>query len=72
MARDFDTQDFIRHAQLAFGNKYDYGATQYRGMGGSIIVLCRRHGGFETTPERHLDGEGCPQCAAPSLAANEH
>lgn len=57
-------REFVEKAELVHGkDKYLYiGA--YRSTGEKVAILCRNHGVFYQTPNRHLSGCGCHECAA--------
>ena len=56
------TEDFIRKARLVHGDKYDYSKSEYVGSQVKLTVTCPIHGDFETNPDNHLAGKGCPSC----------
>lgn len=56
------TESLIEEAKAIYGDKYDYGKTQYRSKGYKIVVTCPTHGEFEVFAREHLDGKGCPKC----------
>jgi hypothetical protein len=56
------TNDFIEKAINIHGNKYDYSMSIYNGSMTSIDIICKEHGKFQQTPNRHLCGRGCPKC----------
>lgn len=63
-----DTQYFINKAKEVHGGKYSYEQVQYINAHRNVIVECPIHGKFMQTPNRHLQGGGCPQCALDSLS----
>lgn len=57
------TQDeFIAKATAVHGATYDYSQATYRTAAAKINVICRKHGVFTQTPNKHLSGQGCPEC----------
>lgn len=55
---------FVERAQAVHGNTYDYSSSIYTKGKEPIIVTCRLHGDFKTTPSNHINtGNGCPECA---------
>ena len=56
------TSEFILKAVRIHGDKYEYNKTIYTKTAGKIIVTCRIHGDFYSTPNMMLDGCGCPKC----------
>ena len=45
-------------------DKYDYSQIVYCGMKEKIVIICKTHGEFTTTPGSHLHAKsGCPRCS---------
>ncbi len=59
-----NTQEiFLKRIKEKFGNKFDYNKSIFVGWNNPIIITCRKHGEFQTTPKHHLMGDGgCPLC----------
>ena len=55
--------EFINDVKKIHGEKYDLSKCVYTGVMKEIIVTCRKHGDFNTTPNRLLAGHGCPICS---------
>lgn len=67
------TEEFIAKAREVHGDKYSYEKTVYTGCTKPLIVTCRLHGDFETTPHKHVSGgQGCPECGKISRAAKRN
>ena len=49
---------------------YNYDNTYYDSFKKPINVMCLEHGEFQTTPKRHLEGQGCPVCV--NIKVNGH
>jgi hypothetical protein len=56
------TSEFIKKAMVVHSNKYNYEAVQYINDRIKIKILCDIHGVFLQSPNRHLQGNGCPRC----------
>ena len=54
---------FIEDAIALHGNKYGYDKVVYKTNKDEVIITCPKHGDFSQTPNTHLRGHGCPQCA---------
>lgn len=54
---------FIKKAQSVHANKYGYQHVQYVNARTKIVIHCYDHGPFQQTPNNHLRGQGCPECA---------
>jgi len=53
---------FIDKSKKLHNNKYDYSKTIYSTAGELAIIICPQHGAFSQTPNKHLQGHGCPNC----------
>ena len=63
-AKTSSSNDFIQKAKLVHGdNKYNYTKVEYKKANKKIIIICKKHGVFEQTPNSHLGGAGCNLCA---------
>lgn len=58
------TEEFITKATLIHKNKYDYSESVYTAYKNAVTIKCPIHGYFTQTPQSHLSGQGCPDCAA--------
>lgn len=68
-----NTQDFINKAVEKYGNeKYTFENTQYKTATENVIITCAKHGDFEQTPNRFLNGQICKKCAYKENTANYH
>ncbi len=63
------TDEFILKATKVHGNKYEYDKTIYTKTANKIIVTCKIHGDFHSTPNMILSGNGCPRCGL--ISSNE-
>jgi very-short-patch-repair endonuclease len=57
-----NTEEFVKKATEIHGNNYDYSKVEYKKAIEKIIIICKKHGEFEQTPNGHLDGRGCNKC----------
>lgn len=56
--------DFIKNAIKIHGNKYDYSKVEHEfRLDRKQIIICKEHGEFLQTPNKHLSGQGCPLCS---------
>lgn len=58
-----DTELFIEKAKKVHGEKYDYSKVNYVDAKTKVTIICPKHGEFEVTPNAHLNGNGCKECA---------
>lgn len=63
MTKRSTTEEFITKARAVHGDKYGYSKTIYKNNHTKIIIVCPKHGDFEQTPNDHLNGRGCAECA---------
>jgi hypothetical protein len=57
------TEKFIAKAILIHKDKYTYAKAKYVAAKQKIIITCKDHGDFEQSPNNHLNGYGCQECA---------
>jgi hypothetical protein len=56
-------EEFVRRAILIHQDKYDYGNFVYYGATTESEIFCKKHQTyFLQSPNRHLQGHGCPAC----------
>lgn len=55
--------EFIKKANLIHDGKYNYTNIIYKNRTTKIEIICPTHGSFFQTPNNHLNGQGCPNCA---------
>ena len=65
------TEEFIRKAKLVHGDKYDYSKVNYVNAKTEIEIICKIHGSFYQTPDKHLHSKGCPFCNRNDKLTNE-
>lgn len=53
---------FIKEAQLIHGDMFNYALVEYTNARKKVKLICRTHGIFEQTPDKHLQGHGCAKC----------
>ena len=53
---------FIIDAKHIHKNRYNYSKVIYVNDETKIIIICKKHGEFLTTPRTHLKGSNCPTC----------
>ena len=56
------TKKFIKRAQKIHHNKYDYSKTKYKNSYTKVKIICKIHGEFLQSPEKHSLGTNCPKC----------
>lgn len=55
---------FIEEAKEIHKNTYDYSKIEYLNNKTKIGIICKIHGIFWQSPNHHLHGSGCPNCAS--------
>ena len=61
------TEEFIKKAKHAHGDKYDYSKVNYIDCKTKVCIICPIHGEFWQTPQYHLNGCGCQVCKESKL-----
>ena len=61
-------EDFLERAREAHGNKYDYSLVEYQDSHSKVRIICPKHGEFKQEANNHLQGHGCPKCAAEKIS----
>jgi len=54
--------EFINQSNIIHNNKYDYSLVNYKNNKTKVKIICKLHGIFEQTPDKHLQGNSCPKC----------
>jgi len=65
-AQILSTEEAIRRFKQLHGDRYDYSHVLYERYHLPVSIICAHHGLFRQTPQAHLEGKGCPQCAQSS------
>lgn len=58
-----NTEEFIEKSKVVHGDRYDYSKVEYGNARKNVTIICSKHGEFEQSPDNHLHGKGCGQCA---------
>lgn len=61
------TEDFIKKAKEAHGDRYDYSEVNYVNNHTPVKIICKEHGIFEQVPWSHIKGCDCPKCTHQSF-----
>ena len=56
------TKEFIEKAKAVHGDRYDYSKVEYVGAKIKVCIVCKEHGEFQQSPQKHLAGQGCIKC----------
>ena len=62
------TEEFIAKAKAVHGDRYDYSKGEYVGTKIKVRIVCKEHGEFLQSPQKHLYGQGCEKCSRESKA----
>ncbi len=57
------TQEFIEKSRMKHGDRYDYSESVYFRAASKLKIICKKHGVFLQTPNRHTGGSGCKKCS---------
>ena len=68
--KDIKTKNFIWKVSHIHGDKYIYHKTVYVKCGEKVEIECKikNHLSFPQTPNKHLNGRGCPKCKSEKLS----
>ena len=61
-SKNITTEEWIDKANKIHNNKYDYSKVEYKNNKTKVCIICPKHGEFWQTPDKHIQGEGCPIC----------
>lgn len=57
-------ESFEADARAIHGDAYDYSLVDYQTRKLPVTIICRKHGAFTQTPDKHLQrAQGCPECS---------
>lgn len=56
-------QETLSQFMDVHGTRYDYSNFVYKKTTQPVIINCVKHGAFKITPNKHIQGQGCPKCA---------
>lgn len=60
---EYNTESFIKKCKLIHEDKFLYTKVNYQGIKIPIIIICKIHGEFTQTPDKHINAlQGCPRC----------
>lgn len=66
---NWNLEKFINKAKEIHGAKFNYDKVVFVNTIRKVIITCPEHGDFPQTPNKHLMGQGCPDCA-PNFKGN--
>jgi hypothetical protein len=55
-------KEFIEKAIIKYGERFCYSKTVYKNQKEKVSIICREHGEFKQSPEKHMIGNGCSKC----------
>ncbi len=64
MAAKNSLESFLKKAGETHGDLYDYSLIHHVYSTKKVTIKCLKHGSFLQAPAKHLEGQGCPVCAA--------
>lgn len=68
-----NTGEFLEKAFLKYGkDKYTFEKTVYDTATSNVTITCVKHGDFEQTPNRFLNGQICTRCSYKEDTSNFH
>ena len=65
-------EEFIKRANEVHNGKYDYSKVEYVNNRTKVCIICKEHGEFWQTPDKHiLRKHGCPICGGSAKRTTE-
>lgn len=61
--RNLSQNELISKFKEIHSGKYDYSKVKFTRMKEKVCIICPEHGEFWQTPQKHIEGQGCPKCA---------
>ena len=71
LSKRSNTHEFVCKAKKLHIAPYQYNKVNYINAITNVIVTCAKHGDFSVTPNSHLSGQGCPDCASSGFNKNK-
>lgn len=62
------TEEFCKKANIVHSNRYDYSRVIYCRNNQKVEIVCKKHGSFFQTPNKHLSGGGCRKCSKAGIS----
>lgn len=69
--RKIGIENFIKRSIDIHGDNYDYSLVYYENTDIKVKIICKKHGLFEQTPTKHLQGMGCLKCGIERNTENQ-
>lgn len=63
MKKLYTIEEFIKKAKDCHTIQYDYAKIKYVDSKTKVCIVCPEHGEFWQAPNKHLQGQDCPECA---------
>ena len=71
MKRRHPPSAFIEAANAIHGGAYNYSKVDYVHSQVKVPIVCKIHGEFLQSPQKHLAGQGCPLCKFEKSASKQ-
>jgi hypothetical protein len=59
----YNNDSVIQKFKDIHNDTYDYSLVEYTGCKNKVKIICKDHGIFLQTPDKHISGNGCKKCA---------
>lgn len=63
VGKTLSQDELIKKFNEVHSFKYDYSKVDFSKIKEKVCIICPEHGEFWQRPQKHLAGQGCPQCA---------
>ena len=60
--RNLTQEEVIEKFKETHGDKYNYSKVVFNKIKEKVCIICPEHGEFWQTPQKHINGQGCPLC----------
>lgn len=71
-SRKINLESFLSRAREIHGTTYDYSKVNLQNtLKKDVTIICKEHGEFQQTPDKHLQGNGCSKCTGKYQRNNE-
>ena len=68
--KNLTQDDVIAKFKETHKDKYDYSKVIFSKMKEKVCIICPEHGEFWQTPQKHINGQGCPKCGIKKRSEN--
>ncbi len=71
MARKLNIEEVLTSFKNIHDDLYDYSKAHYSNAKTKVEIICKKHGSFWQTPDKHRQGRKCPKCSGKGKNTSE-